>query len=190
MLKLLIGLVLWWSAHTLKCLAPAVRRDLSKTLGTGPSKGVIALVLLGAVVLMVLGYREAELIPVYTPLPGMGHLNNLMMFFAIFSMGIGRAGGRLSARFRHPMLWGLVIWAVAHLLVNGDLASVFLFGGLGVWALLQIRLINQNEGPWERPMPGDALQDYKLALATLFLYVVIAGIHLLSNHNPFLGTYG
>ncbi len=190
MLKLLIGVFLWWAAHMVKRLAPNLRRDLSTALGEGPSKGIISLIILASVVLMFLGYRQAEIIPVYTPFPGAGHLNNLLMFPALYLMGVGPAGGRLSAKIRHPMLAGIIVWSFSHLLVNGDIASIVMFGGLGLWALVQMRLINQHEGPWEVPMPGNSLQDWKLALMTLFIFVVIAGIHWLFDHNPFLGTYG
>jgi len=189
MAQLLTGLILWWGAHGFQRLAPGLRRDLSKAVGEKPAKGVISLVLILSVVLMVRGYWAMALIPVYTPLPGIGHLNNLIMLIALFVVGIGSAGGRLNAKIRHPMLWGVLLWAVAHLLVNGDLASILLFGGLGLWAPVQMRLINQHEGPWERPMPGDLSRDFKLALAALFLFVLIAGIHWLAGHNPFLGTY-
>jgi uncharacterized membrane protein len=189
MIKLLIGLAIWWGAHLVKRLAPGIRRDMDKTIGVGPSKGIIALFILGSVVLMFLGYRQAEFTSVYTPLPGIGHLNNLLMFPALYLMGVGPSGGRLSTRIRHPMLWGVFVWAVAHLLVNGDVASIVMFGGLGVWTLVEMRLINQHEGPWEVPQAGNPLQDYKLALTTLFLFVVIAGIHWLFDHNPFLGTF-
>lgn len=185
MLKLLLGLFLWWGAHSLKRLAPGMRRDLNSALGEGPSKGIIGMVLLGATVLLVLGYRDMDHIAVYTPLAEGKYLNNILMLFAIFAMGIGPAGGRLCARFRHPMLWGFFLWAVAHLLVTGDLASLLLFGGLGLWVPVQVRLINQHEGPWEPPKPGNALQDAKLALATLFIYAVIAGIHWLFGLKPF-----
>ncbi|MFQ5438051.1 MAG: NnrU family protein [Paracoccaceae bacterium] len=190
MVKLGIGLLLWWLAHSFKRVFPAMRRDLAKTLGEGATKGLVSLALLAALVLIVIGYRQAPIIALYAPLPGMGHVNNLLMLIALFAIGIGPAGGRLAARFRHPMLWSVVIWAVSHLLVNGDLASVVMFGSLGLWALVQVRLINQHEGPWERPMPGNALQDYKLALSALFGFVVIAGIHWLFGFNPFLGSYG
>jgi len=189
MIKLAIGMGLWWGGHMFKRLAPGLRRDMSTALGNMPSKGIFGVVLLISTWLMVSGYRQADITPIYSPLPGMGHLNNLLMLVAIFVFGIGHAGGPLSAKIRHPMLWGTVIWAVAHLLVNGDLASILLFGGMGLWALVQIRMINQHEGPWERPMPGDAIRDMKLAMASLFIFVVIAGIHLLTGHNPFLGTY-
>ncbi len=189
MTTLLIGLALWWAAHMMKRMAPNLRRDLSAALGERITRGLISVFLLASVVLMFLGFRAADFTPVYSPLPGMGYVNNILMLFALFLTGVGPAGGRLSARWRHPMLWGVVVWAVAHLLVNGDLASVVLFGGLGLWAVVQVRLINSHEGPWQRPMPGNALQDWKLGLTTGFIYVVIAGIHWLFNHNPFLGTY-
>ena len=190
MIYLILGLLLWVGVHFLKRLALGLRRDLDKALGKNAARGIVALSLLVALGLMIFGYRQAEFIPVYTPYAGIGHLNNLLMLFAIFAMGIGPAGGRLSARFRHPMLAGAIIFAVAHLLVNGDVASIILFGGVGLWALVQRHLINQHEGPWERPMPGNAIQDGKLALSTLFIFVIIAGIHWLLDHNPFMGTYG
>ncbi len=189
MIKLSIGLALWWLGHAFKRVAPGARRDLTAALGEKPAKGIVGIVLIAAVVLLVKGYEQTALTPIYTPIAGIGHLNNLLMLVALFVAGIGIAGGRLSARIRHPMLLGLIIWAVAHLLVNGDLASIVLFGGLGLWAVAQIWLINQHEGPWERPMPGDAVRDWKLALVTLFLFAFIAGIHWLFGYNPFLGTY-
>ena len=189
MIKLVLGLILWWSAHLLKRVAPALRRDLSMAVGEKASRGVIAIVLFASVFLIVIGYRQADFVPVYTPLPAIGFLADIMLLVSLFMVGIGPVGGRLSARFRHPMLWGVFIWAVAHLLVNGDLASLVLFAGFALWALVQIRLINQHEGPWERPMPGNSLQDWKLFLSVLFAYCVIAGIHWLFGLNPFAGTY-
>lgn len=189
MLKIVIGLILWTGAHLLRRAAPNLRRDMTTALGDGLSKGLVSLVLIGAVYLLFSGFRTADLVELYPTPPLAGHVNNLLMLAASFTFGIGIAGGRLCARVRHPMLWGVILWAFAHLLVNGDLASVLLFGGLGIWAGLEIHLINLSEGPWERPMPGNAVQDWKLALAALFAYFFIAGIHWLFDKNPFLGSY-
>ena len=189
MIQLLAGLAIWWLAHLFKRMFAGMRRDLDKTVGEKPAKALFGIVLIVSVVLMVRGYKAMDFIPVYTPLPGIVHLNNLIMLVALFVVGIGMAGGPLSAKIRHPMLWGLILWSIAHLLVNGDLASLLLFGGLGLWAPVQMRLINQSEGPWQRPMPGDSSRDWKLGLTALFLFVLIAGIHWLFGHNPFLGTY-
>lgn len=189
MAYLLIGLALWSGAHMLKRLAPGLRHDMEKTLGRHLPRALVALVTIAGLYLMIRGYRQMPPTPLYSPLPGAGYVTDLLMLPALILMGVGIAGGPLCARIRHPMLWGLVTWAVAHLLVSGDLADLLLFGGLGLWALLQMRLINQHEGPWERPRPGDAIRDMKLVLSALFAYLLIAGIHWLYGINVFQGSY-
>lgn len=185
MTLIILGLALWIGAHMYKRLAPEPRARLGNA-----GKGLVALGILAGVALMYLGYKGADFTPVYTPVPGIGHLNNLMMLVAVFFFGIGSSRGTLSDKIRHPMLWGMVIWAVAHLLVNGDLASVILFGGLGLWALVQRALINRAEPDWVPPTPRGRSADIKNAVITVVIFAVIAGIHAWSGHSPFLGTYG
>ncbi len=184
MTLLIAGVALWWVAHLFQRIMPGPRAAMGMA-----GKGLVAAVLIGSVVLMVKGYRAAPVTPVYTPLPGMGHLNNLLMVLSLFLFGAGSVKGRVAAMIRHPMLWGLVVWAVAHLLVNGDLASLILFGGLGLWALVQMLMINRAEGPWQRPPVGPVTNDIKGLGIALFLFAVIAVIHIWLGHNPFLGTY-
>jgi uncharacterized membrane protein len=52
---------------------------------------------------------------------------------------------------RHPQMMSVILWSVAHLLVNGDARSVVLFGGLGVWAIVEIVLCNKRDGAWQKP---------------------------------------
>jgi uncharacterized membrane protein len=185
MTLLVAGLVLWWAAHLFKRIAPGARAGLGDR-----GKGLVALALLASVVLMVIGYRAADVVPLYAPLPGIGHLNNLAMLIAVYLFGVGGTKGTLYTRMRHPMLWGTVIWAGSHLLVNGDVASVILFGGLGVWALVAMGAINRA-GPWMRPAAGRGIKGDAMNLAgTLVLYGLIAAVHVWLGHNPFMGTYG
>ena len=185
MTLLTLGLVLWIGAHQFKRLAPGARTSMGDK-----ARGPIAALLLAAVVLMVVGYRGAAVVPVYTPLPGMGHLNNMLMLISVFLFGVGGTKGTLYTRMRHPMLWGAVVWAVAHLLVNGDQASLLLFGGIGLWALSTIPLIN-HAGAWNRPTVGRGLKgDAMNLVGTLILFGVIAMIHVWLGHPPFVGTYG
>ena len=184
MTLLILGLLLWIAAHVFNRVAPEARAKL------GPKgRCPIALSILVSIALMVLGYRAAEYLPVYTPVPGIGHLNNLLMLVAVFSFGIGSAKGVLVDKIRHPMLTGMVIFAIAHLLVNGDLASIILFGGLGLWAVAEMLIINRTAGTWERPAPGTIKGDLKNAVITLVIYAIVTGIHVWLGHNPFLGTY-
>ena len=185
MVLLILGLALWIGGHLFKRIAPARRAAMGER-----GKGVVGLVLLLSVVLMVIGYRGAPYVPVYDPLPGMGHVNNTLMLLAVFLFGVGGTKGLLYPRMRHPMLWGTVIWAVAHLLVNGDLASVILFGGIGLWALGAMQVINRAQ-PWTPPTGGRGFRGDLMNLAgTAVLYGVISAIHIWLGHNPFMGTYG
>ncbi|MCB2111469.1 NnrU family protein [Albidovulum sp.] len=182
---MILGLVLWTVSHVFKRLAPGLRARL----GEVPGKLLVTVLSLAAVVLMVVGFRRADFDPVYTPLPGMGHLNNLLMLFSVYLFGAGKVPGVARHYLRHPMLTGVVVWAVAHLLVNGDLASVVLFGWLGVWALVSMLLINMQER-WKRPLRGRLRADGIVLAVAVVLYGVIAMIHIWLGHNPFLGTYG
>ena len=112
------------------------------------------------------------------------------MYIAILLFGMGSSKGKMRAWFRHPMLMGVITWSVAHLLVNGDLASVILFGGLAIWAIIQILLINRAVVDWARPEAGPVARDIRLLVIALVLYAVIAAIHTWLGYNTFLGTYG
>ena len=190
MTLLLLGIVIWFAAHLFNRLAPAGRARLTERFGEG-SKGIIAAVLLGSVILMVVGYRGADSTPLYTPLPGIGHQNNLLMVIAFLMFGGGSKGSWLASRMRHPMLTAVKIWAVAHLLVNGDVASVVLFGSMLIWAVVEVIVINRTEGDWtpdKSAKPG--ARDLRLAIVWLLMLGVAAAIHIWLGYNPFQGTYG
>jgi uncharacterized membrane protein len=183
MLLLGLGLALWILAHGFKRIAPEQRA----AMGDG-GKAVVAVALVISVAVMIFGYRGADYVPVYEPLPGMVHVNNLLMLIAVFLYGVGGTKGTLYPRMRHPMLWGTVIWAVAHLLVNGDLASVVLFGGLGLWALGTMAAINRAQA-WVPPSGGRGVRgDLMNLVGTAVLYALIAGIHTWLGYSPFGGA--
>ena len=181
----ILGLILWIAAHFFKRLMP----DLRAALGD-KGKGLVAITILACVVLMVIGYRSTVNIPVYTPMAGMGHLNNLLMLIAIFLLGVGKSGGIVGSKLRHPMLTGMLIWAVAHLLVNGDQASLVLFGTMAVWSVSEMVLVNRGEGTWNQPVAGSITKDLRVGVVTLVLFVIIALVHNWLGYSPFLGTYG
>lgn len=184
MTLLIAGLGLWYVSHLLKRLVPGLRAGLGEARG----KMLVTVLSLVAVVAMILGYRDAPIEPVYAPLPGIGHLNNLLMLVALILFSVSHSKGRLRAAIRHPMLWGTVLWAAAHLLVNGDAASLVLFGGIGVWAMASMVLISLQE-PWVRRAPGPLRSDVIAVVAGVAAYAVVAGIHVWLGYNPFLGTY-
>lgn len=185
MTLLVLGLILWTVPHLLKRAAPGARAGLDGAVGAGPARGVIAGTILLGVVLIVTGFRGAPFVPVYEP-PSWGiHLNNLAMVAAVALLGMGHSRGRARSWLRHPMLTGVLVWALAHLIVNGDLASVILFGWMGAWALASMLIINAREPVWNRPEPGPVSGDIRLAVITLVLFAVITAIHSWLGYWPF-----
>jgi len=184
---LIAGLALWIIAHFFKRLAPEMRKGMDAKMGAGPARGIMSLLILGSIALMVIGYRAAPTEFVYALPSWTRHLNNTLMSFAIIMMGMGSSKGRARTWLRHPMLWGVVLWAVAHLLVNGDVASIVLFGGMAIWALASMLLINAQDGAWDKPEAGPAVGDIKLLIISAVVFAVIAGLHIWLGPNPFTG---
>ena len=182
MTLLIFGNILWIIAHTFKRLLPNFRNSLGNA-----GKGAVAFLIIISLVLMILGYRSAEYIGVWTPPQFFLHINNLMMVAAVFVFAIGHTKGRLRGRLRHPMLTSVKIWALAHLLVNGDLASIILFGSMLAWAAMAVVLINKSE-TWEQPEPGEAKKDAVLVVIVLSVYVFVSGIHWALGVWPFPGA--
>ena len=182
MTLLIFGNILWIIAHTFKRLLPNFRNSLGNA-----GKGAVAFLIIISLVLMILGYRSAEYIGVWTPPQFFLHINNLMMVAAVFVFAIGHTKGRLRGRLRHPMLTSVKIWALAHLLVNGDLASIILFGSMLAWAAMAVFLINKSE-TWEQPEPGEAKKDAVLVVIVLSVYVFVSGIHWALGVWPFPGA--
>ena len=158
MTLIVAGLALWWAAHLFKRLAPARRAALGDA-----GKGLVTLGVLAGVVLMVVGYggsdwlgiEGAETVGLWYPPAALTHVNNLLMLFAVYLYAASGMKTRITRVIRHPQLTAVKTWAVAHLLVNGDLASSVLFGGLMAWAVVEVILINRAEprGPLPEPAP-------------------------------------
>jgi uncharacterized membrane protein len=181
MTYLILGLILWTAAHLFKRVAPELRARMGNA-----GKGLAAVGILAGLVLMIYGYRQAEVFNVWFPPAWTVHLNNLMMLAAVFVYGMSATKGRLRGAMRHPQLTAVKIWAVAHLLVNGDLASLVLFGGLLAWAVLEVVVINLSE-EWDRPQPGEAKKDVILVVITVVMFLVITFIHNWLGVWPFPG---
>ncbi len=183
MTLLILGLILWVLAHSFKRLLPRQRA----AMGNG-GKGVIALAIIASLVLMIIGYRSAEWIFVWSPPAFFTHINNLAMLLALWIYGSSAAKGAKAwpaYQIRHPQLVAVAFWAVAHLLVNGDLASIILFGALLVWAGAEIMLINKAEPNWTPPPHAGRKTYIRLVVITAVVFVVVAAIHYALGVSPF-----
>jgi uncharacterized membrane protein len=183
MTLLILGLILWTLTHYFKRLAPDARAKLGN-----PGKGIVAVLIVLSVVLMIIGYRGADFIPVWSPPSFFVHINNLLMVLALWVYGSSAAKGAKAwpaYKTRHPQLLAVKIWAAAHLLVNGDLASILLFGGLLAWAVGSVILINRAEPNWTAPAPAGRPTYIRLAVISLVMLALISAIHIWLGVWPF-----
>ena len=180
MLLIILGLILWTGAHYWKRLAPDHRAKLGHK-----GKGIVAGANVLAIVLIIIGYRSADFIAVWNPPSAMQHANHVLMLVAFFVFGMSATTGRLRGYLRHPMLISVKIGAIAHLLVNGDLAAIILFGGMLAWAVGSVILINKAEPNWVRPEPGNKSKDILLVVITFVTFTIAVAIHIALGVNPF-----
>ena len=174
MTLLVLGVLLFAGLHLIKSLAPHLRAGLISKLGDGGYKGGFALLVLGSVALIVLGWRSSIPQYVYSPLPALQHLAMTIILLAFLLMVVSSRPSRLRRVVRHPQLTGVVLWAGAHLLLNGDSRSLVLFGGLALWALVEIFAINRRDGVWIKDeAPGLGADMVNLVIAVVVVAVLV-----------------
>jgi uncharacterized membrane protein len=148
MTLLLAGLLLFLGMHLVRSLAPGVRAATVAKIGEGPWKGLFALVALAGFVLIVIGYGEARQAPtlLYAP-PAwarhIAHLLTLVAFVLLLAPYLGR--NHFRAWFGHPMVLGVKAWALAHLLTNGSVHDVVLFGSFLAWGVAAFVLLRRRD---------------------------------------------
>jgi uncharacterized membrane protein len=156
---LLLGLLLFLGAHSVSIVNDAWRNRMAAKLGERAWQGLYALVSVAGFVLIVWGYGLARNEPVvlYVP-PAWLHMVAVVLLVPVFPLLLAAyLPGRIQAATRHPMLAATKLWAFAHLLANGMLADVLLFGAFLAWAVLdRISMKNRTQRPIPRLPPGRA----------------------------------
>ena len=148
MTLLILGLVLFLGAHSVRIVAEGWRTRTIARLGEGAWKGAYSVLSLAGLVLLVMGYGEARMTPqvLWATPRGMSHLAALLTLLAFILLAAAYVpGNAIKARLRHPMVLGVKVWAFAHLLANNTLADVLLFGGFALWAVLDFRAARQRD---------------------------------------------
>lgn len=172
MTLLVLGILLFAGLHLVKSLAPELRAGLIARLGAMPYRGLFSLLVLGSVALIVLGWRSSVPQYVYSPSPALQHPAMTVILVAFLLMVASSRPSRLRRIVRNPQLSGVVLWAGAHLLLNGDNRSLLLFGSLAVWSVVEIFAINRRDGVWVR----GAAPSWGSEIVTLLITVVVVGV--------------
>jgi uncharacterized membrane protein len=180
MTLLILGLVIFLGVHSVSIVAPAWRDAQLARLGELPWKGLYTVVSLIGFALLVYGYGLARQSPVvlYTPPTWTRHLA-LLLLLPVFPLFLAAyLPGRIKAAAKHPMLLATKLWAVAHLIANGTLADVLLFGGFLAWAVAD-RISVKRRPPRAVPgAPASPVNDLIAVAGGLALYAwFLFGLH-------------
>jgi uncharacterized membrane protein len=179
MTLLVLGLVLFLGTHAVSMLR-GPRAAVIGRLGENGFKGLYTLISLIGFGLIIWGfgsYRASGYIPVWTPPVWLRHLSALLLLPVLPLIFSAYAKGFVKARLKHPMILGVKVWSLAHLLSNGDLGSMLLFGGFLLWSVLAFMSMRRRpeQAPAFVPNPG---QDAAAILAGLIAWLaLVSGLH-------------
>lgn len=168
---LIAGLLLFFAAHSISIVADPWRQRVAARWGELLWKSVYSLISLAGLVLIIWGYGLARQEPtvLYVPPVWLRHLTLLLMVPVFPLLLAAYLPGRIQATVKHPMLAAVKLWALAHLLANGTLADVLLFGGFLVWAVVDRISMKRRV---QRPVPGAPASRANDAIA------IVAGLAL------------
>jgi uncharacterized membrane protein len=186
---LVIGLIVFLGVHSIRIVAPGFRDRTITARGERAWKAIYSLASLVGFVLVIWGYGQArQTAPVlYTGTPVLAGVAMLLMIPAtILLIAALLPAGRIKVAFKHPMLTAVKTWAVAHLLVNGDLASIVLFGAFLVWAVAD-RISEARRlkaGISKNPVLGSGQYDVIAVVVGLVVY----GLFVWRLHQWLIGV--
>lgn len=176
MTLLVAGLVMFIGIHLIPCVVP-LRAALVARLGPGTYRGLFSFVAVAGLVVMFLGFARAPVEPLYAA-PGWGR--QVAMFtvpVAIVLFAAANMPTHIRAVLRHPMLLGLLLWATAHLLSNGDLRSVVLFGSFAAFAVLDFVSVEARGKRPSTDKPPRLAMDGAALVAGLVAAVLLTVFH-------------
>lgn len=173
---LILGLVLFLGIHSAAIFAPAWRERTIARIGKRAWKGVYSLVAIAGFVLLIYGYGLARQQPVvlFTPPIWTRHLAALLLVPVFPMLFAAYLPGRIKTALKHPMLAAVKLWALAHLIANGTLADLLLFGGLLAWAVVDRISFKHRTQPDLRTAPAGRFNDAIAIVGGLIAYFVFA----------------
>lgn len=174
---LVLGLALFLGTHSIAIAAPGLRNRAVARLGEGGWKGLYAVLSLAGFVLLVYGFGIARHSPVvlYTPPRFLRHVTFLFMLPVFPLIFAAYLPGRIKSAMKHPMLAAVKFWAFAHLLSNGTLADVVLFGAFLAWAVIDRISLKRRAPLAPRVAPAGPFNDLIAVLLGLAVYGLFIG---------------
>jgi len=188
MLKLVAGLVIFLGVHSIRIVAPGWRERMIARVGETPWKMAYSLASLAGFLLIIGGYAAARVQPdpvvLYYPPFWLRHVMMLLML-PVFPLLVSTYfPGRIKAIVKHPMLTATKAWALSHLLVNGMLADVLLFGGFLAWAVID----RISAGKRPQPAPATASPPIRNDVIAVVVGLALYGAFAFWAHPRWIGV--
>ena len=192
LLVMIAGLILFLGVHTLTTQR-GLRAQFIASMGEGGYKIGYAVASVVGLVLIVWGfahYRAEGMIPVWSPPTFLRHLNVALMLPAVILVVASYLRGRIYTAVKHPMLAGVKLWAFGHLLANGDLGGIILFGSFLAWAVFDRISLKHRSDPGAPPIPvGGVTNDVIAVVVGVVAYLALAfAFHPVVIGVPVIGT--
>ena len=190
MTRLAIGVLLWSLVHFIPSLAAEFKKTMVDRYGEYPYKGAITLLMIISLYLIISGWKtltpvEPEILnAIYTVPEWGGHASALFVLIGYVLFLAPYPPNNIKRLMRHPQLIGFASWGLGHLLAVGTARAIVLFGGLTIWALIEIYLINKRDGAWVKPEKAPFKNDVAMVVFAVLVYLAF----LYTHHMLFGGT--
>ena len=184
---LIIGLIIFLGSHSCRIFAEPWRNHMIDRLGEVKWKGLYTIISIIGLVLVVIGYGQARQTPVvlWQPATYLTHIAILLNLVAfIFLAGSSPSNNAIRLKLKHPMILGVKVWALAHLLANGTLVDLILFGSFLLWAVLDFRSARK------RPIliPEKVVISTKATVIVIVSGIVIWAAFIFGLHQYLIGV--
>lgn len=185
MTTLIVGLVVFFGIHLLPSFE-GIRGRLIALSGEGPYKGMYTLISISGFVLIVMGMANRDFISVWQPPLWTSHLALVLMLPVFMLLAAAYIPSNIKRFTRHPMLWGVSLWAIAHLLANGDIGSILLFGSFLAYSYFDMWSANRR-GAQKSKIKRPIIYDVGIVLLGFGMYLLFFYIHPKIIGVPVLG---
>ncbi|HEX2841439.1 NnrU family protein [Hyphomicrobium sp.] len=188
MLPLMLGLLLFFAIHLVPT-SPSLRQGLAERFGEPAYKIAFSVLSVVALALIVLGYHKLQVMPgknpvLWDPPSWTRHIAFLLMLPAMILLVAACIPSRIRTAAKHPMLAAIKFWALAHLLVNGDLGSIVLFGSFLAFAVYDRISVKRRPAAGPPASPAGALNDILVVVGGLALYAFM----MFWGHGALIGV--
>lgn len=178
MTYLITGVLIWSLMHFMPAVPIKLRANIINKTSDNIYKGLAGVLILGSIALMIVGWKAMPRDLAFTPMSWGDELCFVLMLLASFMFFAPYFKNSISSVVRHPQLIGFALWGAGHILATGQVRSLVLFGGLCVWAIIEIWLLNRRDGAWEKPGHVSIKTNIKLLVTGAGFFLIFVFAHL------------